>query len=431
MKRVIVIGAGVAGLTCARQLHRAGIEVLLLEASDNVGGRVRSDVVDGYVLDRGFQVFFTAYPAARRQLDYHRLRLCRFEPGAILACGSTRQVVSDPLRDPGSAIPSMLASLVPFPDKWRTARLTAQLLAATDDPLTAGGDETTLDYLYRVGFSQRYIETFLRPFFAGIFLTDRLETSARAFRFDWRMLATGDTTVPERGMGQISQQLAEELFRDGRILLNTRVTALRFGSSGVCVGVESDREFRAADRVIVATPAPEAARLTGRELPTGAVGNITVYFGGDAPIQNSRKILLNANRQPFVNNAAAVSNVSRAYAPAGKHLLAASVVGTPDLTETEIVRRAVHDLRRMLVGDRTALAVLETYRFLKMYRLPYAQFAQPPGIYERLPGNDSGIPGLIFAAEFTRASSINGAMESGENAANLTMTQLTTSAHSA
>jgi phytoene dehydrogenase-like protein len=417
--QVIVVGAGLAGLVCARTLFRAGVVVRVLEASDGVGGRVRSDVVDGFTLDRGFQVYFTAYPAGARQLDYARLDLRRFDPGAIIARAARRHVLSDPLRDPHSLVPSLRTGVVGLGDKLRTAQLLAELRATGIDALMNSPDETTEAFLRRRGFSPAFVENFARPFFGSIFLDDSLRTSAKAFRFDWKMLGEGDTVLPARGIGQIAQQLAEELTAAGRIHLRTPVASLWRGADGATVvGVRTaEGESIPADLVVVATPAPEAARLSGLPMPTGAVGTTCCYFAGNAPVCDGRKIVLHANQNPFVRSAAQLTNIIPEYAPPGRHLLSTTVLGVPDASDGDLFSRAMADLRRMWAGDRRALAALSGYRPLALYRIPYGQFPQPPGIYPTLPDNDSGVPGLFFAAEFTAASSQNAAMRSGEKAA--------------
>jgi len=417
--RVVVIGAGAAGLVCARTLLRAGVSnVTVLEASDGVGGRVRSDVVDGFTLDRGFQVLFTAYPAAKRQLDYRRLDLRSFTPGAIIAQGDRRHILSDPARDPAALAPSVLTSIVPLADKLRTARFSTEMRATSVQAMMNRRDETTEDFLRRSHFSDRFIDNFIRPFFGGIFLDRTLQTSAKAFQFDWKMLSEGETVVPARGMGQIGWQLAEELMASGCVLLRTKAESLEFDGGGRCEGVRStEEEIFPADAVVVATPAPEAARLTGKPMPVGQVSTVNLYFAGDAPVYRGRKILLHANRSPFVNNAAQITNVALEYAPPGKHLLSATVLGITEFPDEILFAKSISDLRRMFAGDKAALAALETYRPLALYRIPYAQFAQPPGVYPTLPDNDSGIPGLFFAGEFTAASSLNAALRSGEKCA--------------
>lgn len=418
---ILVIGAGLAGLTCARTLLRAGHSLTVLEASDGVGGRVRSDRVDGFTLDRGFQVLFTAYPAARRQLNYHDLDLCAFDPGAIICEGGRRAVLTDPLRDLGGALPAALTTVVSPADKLRTLALALQLRGQSIDELLAGPDEPTEEYLRAKGFGEVTISRFFRPFYGGIFLDRSLSTSAKCFKFDFKMLGEGETTVPSRGMGAISEQLAAELRAAGCLRLDTRVQALTTDGPRVTGAVLADGSRFTADTVVVATAAPEAARLSGLPTPEAHVGTINLYFAGEAPVYKGKKLLLNAAPDALVNNAVQISNIALGYAPPGAHLLSATIVGTPPIDDEELYARALADLRLMFAGDRAAQAALDSYRPLRIYRIPYGQFAQPPGIHPGLPDNSTGRPGLFFAGEFTEASSLNAAMISGEKCAELIM----------
>lgn len=418
--QVVVVGAGVAGLVCARTLHRAGIDVQVLEASDGIGGRVRSDVVEGFTLDRGFQVLFTAYPAAKRQLDFSRLSLRKFDPGAIVSRAARRQVLTDPLRDPASLIPAVLSSIVTPEDKLRTLWLSAELARATVPEVLGGPDETTESYLRNRGFSDAFLDRFIRPFFGSIFLDDSLQTSAKCFRFDWKMLSTGETVIPARGMGQIAWQLAEELTASQRIQLRTPVASLWRSESGEgrCLGVRlAGGQTIPADTVVLATPAPEAARLIGLPMPEGSVGATCLYFSGDEPIYRGRKIVLHANQSPFVRTTILMTNVAPEYAPAEKCLLSTSALGVPEGDDNTLFTRALADLRRIWAGDKDALKALRGYRSLAIYRIPYGQFPQFPGIHPTLPHTEGDIPGLLLAGEYTVASSINAAMRSGERAA--------------
>ncbi|MBA3943409.1 MAG: FAD-dependent oxidoreductase [Herpetosiphonaceae bacterium] len=424
--KILVVGAGLAGLTCARLLHKAGQEVVVLEAADGVGGRVRSDQIDGYTCDRGFQVLFDGYPAARRQLDLTELELRAFDPGALICRNGQRSILTDPLRD--RQLKDVIAAIrtpeIPLLDKLRTLRLVLALGWSGRDPQRFG-EQSTIAFLQAQGFTQATIDRFFRPFYGGIFLERPLATTAAAFAFYFEMLARGNTVIPAAGMGAITEQLAAPLAAAGAIRLNTSVESLRYSGDRVSGVRLRDGQELDADAVVLATDAPAAHRLVDMPTPAGARQTVAIYFAGRRPVYQGKKIMLNANADAFVNNAQQLSAVAPECAPEGRHLLSATILGTPAGDDRELVGRAMRDLRRMWAGDAGALAALDTYYPLKVYRITYAQFDQPPGISSRLPGNQAAhadgtpIPGLYIAAEWTEASSINGAILSGEQCATL------------
>ncbi len=407
--KVIVVGAGLAGLTCAKVLRERGAEVGVFEASDGVGGRVRTDERDGFLLDRGFQVYFTSYPVSKRHLDHGALELRAFDPGAVVHRGRERSVLSDPVRDPKSLLPTLLSGEATFGDKLRTVGVAAKTLPGT---ATSAGrengraDVSTLEYLRSSGLSERYINSFFRPFYGGITLNRSLTTSARVLRFTLRMLATGRTVVPALGMGEISKQLASHLPEEN-IHLDSLVEALLL-EDGRVRGVSAAGREHEADAVVVATDAPGAGELTGERVPRGSVGEVCLYYetGG---LESEKKILLNAEDTAFVNNASEMSNVSEKYAPNGRHLLYAVVLTGLDRPDDELLRRGIEDVSRWYPDA--------DFRPLGLRRIPYGQFAQPPGVHEGLPKNRTEMPGLFLAGEYTEDSSINGSMLSGEKAA--------------
>ena len=425
MTQVLVIGAGLGGLTCARLLQQNGVAVTVLEASDDVGGRVRSDFVDGFVLDRGFQVLFNAYPAVRRNLDLDALRLQPFDPGAIIAERGRQVVLSDPTRS--SSLRDVLATVstraVSFSDKLRVARLVLSLFGDTGDQRAEPDRLQTMDFLRTEGFSERIIQRFFRPFFAGVFYDPALETTVAAFRFYMRMLQSGYAMLPAGGMGQITQQLAAPLRDTGAIRCNTPVVDLLREENRV-VGVRTaDGATIRADEVVLATEAPTAAKLAGVPVPEGVRQGTTIYFAGAKPLYDGRKIVLNTAHDALVNNVQMLTNVAPSYAPPGRHLLSVVIIGVPDQDDETLSHAVLAELREMFARDRRALRVLDGYTLLRTYRIPYAQFAQPPGIYSRLPGNHVNQPGLYVAAEWTEGSSINGAMTSGERCAALILNE--------
>jgi phytoene dehydrogenase-like protein len=406
--KTIIVGAGLAGLTCAKVLRERGVEVAVFEASDGVGGRVRTDEKDGFLLDRGFQVYFTSYPVARRHLDYGALDLREFDPGAVVCRGREKSVLSDPLRDPKALVPSLLSDTATIKDKLRTLDLAARTIQGGISAGAENGepDTSTLEYLQAAGLSERYIDSFFRPFYGGIFLNRELSTSARILRFTLRMLSTGRTVVPALGMGEIPRQLASRL-PENAVQLDSPVDSLLRDEDRV-VGIGSAGREHEADAVVVATDAPTAGELTGETVPEGAVSEVCIYYETDG-IGNAKKILLNADGTTFVNNAVQMSNISERYAPPGRHLLGAVALTGLDLPDGEIYRRGIEDMSRWYPGA--------DFRPLAVYRIPYGQFAQPPGFHGRLPENRTQTQGLFLAGEYTEDASINGSMLSGEKAA--------------
>jgi hypothetical protein len=406
--KIIIVGAGLAGLTCAKVLRERGAEVAVFEASAGVGGRVRTDEHDGFLLDRGFQVYFTSYPVAGRHLDYEALDFRGFDPGVIVHRGSEKSVLSDPLRDPKALVQSLFSDAATFGDKLRTLEMVARtstvgISAGAEDGET---DTSTLEYLKATGLSGRYIDSFFRPFYGGITLNRELTTSARVLRFTLRMLASGRTVIPALGMGEIPRQLASHL-QEGEIQLNSPVEKLLREGERVA-GVRSVGKEHEADAVVVATDAPTAGALTGEAVPEGSAGEVCIYYETDR-LGSGRKILLNAEDGAFVNNAVEMSNISEKYAPPERHLLYAVGLTGMDLPDEDLYRRGIEDLSRWYPGA--------DFRPLALRRIPYGQFAQPPGIHSTLPENMTRTQGLVLAGEYTEDSSINGSMLSGEKAA--------------
>ncbi len=416
---IIIVGAGLAGLTCAKELIAAGHQVLVLEGADEVGGRVRTDIhEDGYRLDRGFQVLFTAYPAVQRHIKLDELKMRRFDPGAILVKGGKRYEIADPLREPDHIVKALLNPLISTADKLRVLRLnmrlrrlsTAAIFSGKGQP--GGRDESTERYLRRLGFTEDgFIDHLARPFYGGIFLDRALASSARMFQFIFKILSTGDSILPAEGMQSIPVQLKEALPEDS-IRFHARVSELLISERKVHGVRLRNGERIEAEQVVVATEAPEAARLTGLSLPTQGVGSVCLYFAGDERLYPQRKILLNADLDAYVNNAVLLTNIAPTYALPRKHLLSVTVLGNPEEDDELLAEHCRSELARWF-PERD----LSSWQLLAVYRIPFSQFAQPPGVFDHLPDNRTSIEGLYLAGEYTKSSSIQGAMHSGEQAA--------------
>jgi phytoene dehydrogenase-like protein len=222
---VIIIGGGLAGLSCAVQLAKSGVDSAVLEATDRVGGRVRSDVIDGFTLDVGFQVLLTAYPSCQELLDYPALRLRYFDNGALIRQSGRFTQLADPWRNPGKAWATATNPVASVADKLRIWRLRSKTCRGSLAELYERPHQTTEQYLRDFGFSERIVDQFFRPFIGGVFLDESLSVSSRMLEFVFRMFSVGGIAVPADGMAAIPRQLAEQLPR-GSVNLQSSVVRL-------------------------------------------------------------------------------------------------------------------------------------------------------------------------------------------------------------
>ena len=396
---VAIVGAGLAGLTAARELQRVGRSVQVIERSDDIGGRVRSDVVDGFILDRGFQVLLTAYPEAERQLDYERLQLASFEPGAVVWRDGRASVVVDPFRSPGRALATVFAPIGTLGDKVRVAMLRRRVRSGPAARLMYGPDVATVSALRTAGFSSTIIERFFRPLFAGIQLDPALGTSSRMFEIIFRSLSEGRSAVPAAGMGAIPRQIANDL-SPGVVRVNTEV----MGIDGTTVRL-ADGEVINARTVLIATEGPVAHRLVGtRPVASRSVG--CVYFAASTAPSHHKMVMLDGSSTGPALNVALMSNVAPSYAPAGRHLIACA---TPGLTESDLAL----DVRRQLRswwGPQ-----VDAWDHLRTDRIEHGQPDQSPPFSPKRRvalGN-----GLFVCGDHRDTGSIQGALFSGRRAA--------------
>ena len=340
---VVIVGAGLAGLACARALHAGGVEVQVVDASDGVGGRVRSDLVDGFTLDRGFQGYFTAYPEGRRVLDYGALDLRRFVPGAMVRVDGGFHTIADPFRAPLTALGGILAPVGTMADKLKVLSLRQQALAQTPEEIFAAPERSIADELAALGFSPRIVDRFFTPFLGGIFLDPSLSTTSRMLYFVYRMLSEGDTVVPARGMGAIPAQLASALSPQ-QVRLNARVTGIHHHDGRATALMLEHGETLHARALVVATDIEQASAITGEPLRSQARAVSCVYFAAPASPVGQPILVLNSDGRGPVLNLAVLTDVAPEYAPAGQHLIAAVVMGTPTAGDADLER----DVRRQM-----------------------------------------------------------------------------------
>ena len=394
----VIIGAGLAGLACARRLQDAGRSFLVCESADRVGGRVASDVCGGFRLDRGFQVLLTAYPEARRLLNYEALDLRRFYPGARVRHGGKWHQVADPFRHPIDGLCGAFNPIGSFSDKLRVGW---SRLGGFDFSHHAA-DLTSLQALRAEGFSESMIERFFRPFLSGVFLENQLATTVKKLEFVMRNFARGDTAIPALGMAEIPRQLAATLPASA-IRLNTPVEAIR----GNGVHLETG-EIIIPQAVVIATDLGGANRLLGRENAPAAFNSaVCLYYSTPHAPVDEPILLLNGEGTGPINNLTVLSAVSQDYAPPGRHLISISVVNPEAAAALDLEEQ----VRRQLVdwfGTET-----KAWELLRIDRIKNAVPFQPtaPEKPDRLR------KGLYQCGDYCGIASIDTALVSGTAAA--------------
>jgi hypothetical protein len=401
---VVVVGAGLAGLSCALELRGHGLEVRVLEAADAIGGRVRTDRVDGFTLDRGFQVLNTAYPALAGAVDLRRLDLRPFDAAVTLLIGDDRVVIGNPLQDARRAASTLRAPVGALTGKAALGLYAGLCLASPAGSLKRRDDLSAADAWRHAHIPPDVVDRVLRPFFAGVLLEHDMSTSRRFTDLMFRMFARGRSTVPSGGMQRLPQQLADRL-PDGTVRLGSRVEAVSPWRVDTAGGPVSARA------VVVATdPWTSSALLPGMVDPAPARGVTTVYHAAPVFPERSGRLLLDPSPSPIVNSIA-ISVAAPEYAPPDRVLVSTSVVhgSVPLDLDGPQMRAALARLH----GTDTA-----GWEVVARYDLPHALPGMPAPHPLRKPVRLDCTGGTVYVAGDHRdTSSIQGALVSGRRAA--------------
>ncbi len=405
-KNVNVVGAGLAGLSCAIDLQNAGFDVNIFEKTETVGGRVKSDYVDGFILDHGFQVLPTAYPETRRILDYEALDLRRFRSGARIWNELEFHDILDPRRHK-EAWSKIFGPIGSFGDKLKVLRFSENLKRRSIRNIFKSEEIATWDALtLRNGFSEDLVNTFYKPFLGGIMLDSELRTSSRMFEFVMKMFAEGEAAIPAKGMQSISDQLASRLERG----------TVNFGSGVAEIAdkklILENRETFDSDILIIATDNPSASTLDPRVKIKDSKSVTCLYYS--LPKRDSRDALLylNGSGEGRINNLAFISHIAPEYAPPNQDLVSISVL-TSGESEEELRADVEKELGSWFGKESGA------WKFLRMYDIVHAQPDQSipeNSLSERSQVLDRDV---FIAGDYLTTASINGAIQSGRKTADI------------
>lgn len=401
-KKIYIIGAGISGLIAALELEKAGFSPIILEATDRIGGRMKTDELDGFRLDHGFQVLNTAYPEAKKYLDLKALNLKAFDPGAVIFDGKESSLITDPLRNPLKIVGMAFSKVGTFLDKVKMFSLTQDLKKKSHEEIFSEPSLPTQQYLKEYGFSEQIIENFFKPFFRGIFLEKHLNTSSRMFEFVFKMFALGNAAVPEKGMGEIPEMIRRHLSKT-QIYFKSPVTNVE----GTTIELENGSQLRAERLIIAVQPDKIMKQLQGQFAPSRKVTNL--YFSTlKSFIARPMIGLIPGNR--LINNLVYMTDVSKAYSSNGKALLSVTVLDS-DLSEKELIKAVQIELE-MISGIK-----MEYFKPVKTYHIPHA-LPQVEDLKYSIPFTEAKIFDHVFlAGDYLLNGSINAAMTSGRIAA--------------
>lgn len=409
-QKIYIIGAGISGLVAAYELESAGFSPVIVEASESVGGRVKTDIENGFLLDRGFQVLLTAYPEAKRYLDYEKLNLKMFDPGAMVFKPGDFFAIHDPLRNPMRLFGMAFSKVGTFKDKFKILGLTNSLKKKTEEEIFAEPSIPTIDFLRNYGFSETILDNFFKPFFKGIFLENGLQTSSRMFNFVFKMFSIGYAAIPEKGMQEIPNQLKSKLQK----------TVFHFNSpvekvEGTRI-IMKDGNILEADKIIIASrPDKVLPQLTGQVKEYRKV--INLYFSLEKSFIVFPMIGLVPDTNFLINNFVFMTDVSKSYSSTGKALL--SVTVTQDSKPDELLVKMVALELEALTGIKASyFEHIKTYEILDA--LPQVDDMQ----YSISPTNTKIQDNVYLAGDYLLNGSINAAMTAGRKAAEAVLLSL-------
>lgn len=405
---VVVIGAGLAGLQAARRLEKNGLSVTVLEGSDAVGGRVRTDRIDGFLVDRGFQVLNLSYPAVRDWIDVKALDLHSFGVGVIVRDGDKTSTLAHPLRHPRLLPATLRSEYVTAPEIFALAKWLGPTLLRETATARSTSDAALAASLDKAGVTGPLRTDVLNTFLSGVLADASGKTSANLVKLLLRAFAFGAPGLPNNGMQALPEHMAAELSHTPR--LEHRVTDVRDLADGV--SVETEAGSLRARMTVVAADSVSAAELIGSPAPA-MNGLATWWFAAEEPPLQEKFLQLDTSSPTGgpagpVLHAAVISAVAPSYAPAGKHLVEATTLlgsGKGDAAEADVRR----DLARMYDAD------VSGWELITRHDVPHTLPAQPPPLIDR---REQRVSEHVFVAGDHRdTASINGALTSGDRAA--------------
>ena len=399
--KVHIIGGGISGLVAAHVLENHGLNPVIIDANDRVGGRVKTDIVKGFQLDRGFQVLLSSYSATKKYLDYKSLDLQPLKAGSCVFVGGKQCFFGDPFRDLSLFIPTLLSPLGTLGDKLKIAKLNFHLQKKTINKIFEDREITTKEYLNAKGFSKKIIKNFFIPFFSGIFLESELYTSSRMFEFVFKMFGKGLALLPKGGIEEISKQLKNKL-KKTKILFNTLASNIKNKEITLSDGKKIKTDFT----IIATEPANLVEGLKNQKVSWKSCQNL--YFNCYGRVFKKAFIGLVANPESLINNVFYPTSIPTNN-KGENELISVTVVKDHSMPEEKLIERVKNELKKE--------CKIESVGFLKLYSVPKALPHLNNLQYDVSPSETKVKDGIFLARDVLLNGSLNAAILAGEKAA--------------
>ncbi|GAB3523537.1 NAD(P)/FAD-dependent oxidoreductase [Emticicia fontis] len=401
----VIIGGGISGLTCAKYLNDKGMSFVIIECSDALGGRVRTDIVEGFRLDRGFQALLTNYPEARKILRYSHLDLKYFESGTLIKTNKGLTKLENPFKGKGSLFSRAFSPIGSWNDQLKIKKFAKYISEISDEELFGMDDTETNKFLKEYGWSKEIIQQFFKPFFGSVLLDNELHTSSNLFHFVFKQFYKGEMAIPAEGMQAIPEQISDLISKE-KIRLNTLVKGIESNQ----VFLESG-EVLSTDRIVIATDPHTTSNLLGEDKTYEYQTSTCTYFSAEySPLKGQKMLTLNPDRKSIVHSLCVPTDITHTYGTAGKALISVNTQSLDKIDERNHISRIKRELYDWFGAQ------VNVWKHLRTYHIPEAVVKFPVGAKKQTLKLDEN---LYRCGDYLAYPSLNAAMQTGKEVAEM------------